>query len=55
MKIRTAFPLTIGTLMIKVLNNKYGDKLSKRGLDTSIKSLRNNGLTAKQVLDMATL
>ena len=29
-----------------VLNNKYGDKLSKRGLDTSIRSLRNNGLTA---------
>ena len=38
-----------------VLNDKYGDKLSKRGLDTSIRSLRNNGLTAKQVLDMATL
>ncbi len=38
-----------------VLNNKYGDKLSKRGLDTSIRSLRNNGLTAHQVLDMATL
>ena len=38
-----------------VLNNEYGDKLSKRGLDTTIRSLRSNGLTAKQVLDMATL
>ena len=38
-----------------VLNNEYGDKLSKRGLDTTIRSLRSNGLSAQQVLDMATL
>ena len=31
-----------------------GEKLSKRGLDTSLNSLRENGLTAAQVLAMAT-
>ncbi len=32
-----------------------GEKLSKRNLDTSVKSLRENSLTARQVLDMASL
>ena len=32
-----------------------GEKLSKRNLDTSIKSLRENSLTVAQVLDMASL
>lgn len=33
--------------------NDDGDKLSKRNHDTSIRSLREEGYTAKQVLDMA--
>jgi len=37
-----------------LLRREDGEKLSKRGLDTSILSLRENGLTAAQVLAMAT-
>jgi len=37
-----------------LLKNEEGKKLSKRGLDTSLQSLRENGLTAAQVLAMAT-
>ena len=37
-----------------LLKNEDGEKLSKRGLDTSLESLRENGLTAAQVLAMAT-
>jgi len=36
-----------------LLKRDDGEKLSKRGLDTSIQSLRENGLTAAQVLAMA--
>ena len=36
-----------------LLRREDGEKLSKRGLDTSILSLRENGLTAAQVLAMA--
>ena len=36
-----------------LLKNKAGDKLAKRNKDTSIRSLRNQGFTAAQVLDMA--
>ena len=36
-----------------LLKRDDGEKLSKRGLDTSIASLRENGLTAAQVLAMA--
>lgn len=36
-----------------LLTHDTGEKLSKRGLDTSLASLRENGLTAAQVLDMA--
>ena len=36
-----------------LLTREDGEKLSKRGLDTSITSLRENGLTAAQVLAMA--
>jgi len=36
-----------------LLTREDGEKLSKRGLDTSLKSLRENGLTATQVLAMA--
>ena len=36
-----------------LLTREDGEKLSKRGLDTSIQSLRENGLTAAQVLAMA--
>jgi glutamyl-Q tRNA(Asp) synthetase len=36
-----------------LLTREDGEKLSKRGLDTSIASLRENGLTAAQVLAMA--
>ena len=37
-----------------LLRREDGEKLSKRGLDTSLSSLRENGLTAAQVLAMAT-
>jgi len=37
-----------------LLKREDGEKLSKRGLDTSLQSLRENGLTAAQVLAMAT-
>jgi len=37
-----------------LLTRDDGEKLSKRGLDTSLHSLRENGLTAAQVLAMAT-
>ena len=37
-----------------LLTRDDGEKLSKRGLDTSLNSLRENGLTAAQVLAMAT-
>jgi len=37
-----------------LLKRDDGEKLSKRGLDTSLHSLRENGLTAAQVLAMAT-
>jgi len=37
-----------------LLTREDGEKLSKRGLDTSLHSLRENGLTADQVLAMAT-
>ena len=37
-----------------LLTHETGEKLSKRGLDTSLEALRENGLTAAQVLDMAT-
>lgn len=37
-----------------LLTRDDGEKLSKRGLDTSLESLRENGLTAAQVLAMAT-
>ena len=37
-----------------LLTREDGEKLSKRGLDTSLASLRENGLTAAQVLAMAT-
>jgi len=37
-----------------LLTHETGEKLSKRGLDTSLETLRENGLTAAQVLDMAT-
>ena len=37
-----------------LLKRDDGEKLSKRGLDTSLNSLRENGLTAAQVLAMAT-
>jgi len=37
-----------------LLRREGGEKLSKRGLDTSLHSLRENGLTAAQVLAMAT-
>ena len=36
-----------------LLKNEQGEKLSKRGLDTSLETLRENGLTAAQVLAMA--
>ena len=36
-----------------LLRREDGEKLSKRGLDTSIESLRENSLTAEQVLAMA--
>ena len=36
-----------------LLMREDGEKLSKRGLDTSLQSLRENGLTAAQVLAMA--
>ena len=36
-----------------LLTHDTGEKLSKRGLDTSLQSLRENGLTAAQVLAMA--
>ena len=36
-----------------LLTHETGEKLSKRGLDTSLETLRENGLTAAQVLDMA--
>ena len=36
-----------------LLRREDGEKLSKRGLDTSLQSLRENGLTAAQVLVMA--
>jgi len=36
-----------------LLRREDGEKLSKRGLDTSIQSLRENGLTAAEVLAMA--
>ena len=36
-----------------LLTRDDGEKLSKRGLDTSLHSLRENGLTAAQVLAMA--
>ena len=36
-----------------LLKREDGEKLSKRGLDTSLESLRENGLTAAQVLAMA--
>ena len=36
-----------------LLTHETGEKLSKRGLDTSLEALRENGLTAAQVLDMA--
>lgn len=36
-----------------LLTRDDGEKLSKRGLDTSLESLRENGLTATQVLAMA--
>ncbi|WP_034387240.1 tRNA glutamyl-Q(34) synthetase GluQRS [Hellea balneolensis] len=37
----------------ELLTREDGEKLSKRGLDTSLHSLRENGLTAAQVLAMA--
>lgn len=37
-----------------LIRREDGEKLSKRGLDTTIKSLRENSLTAEQVLAMAT-
>jgi len=36
-----------------LMRREDGEKLSKRGLDSSIQSLRKNGLTAAQVLAMA--
>ena len=36
-----------------LLTHETGEKLSKRGLDTSLEALRENGLTAAQVLAMA--
>lgn len=36
-----------------LLTREDGEKLSKRGLDTSLETLRENGLTAAQVLAMA--
>lgn len=38
-----------------LLKNDNGKKLSKRNGDTSIRALREQGFTAEQVLDMATL